>query len=308
MATLATSTTDSLVHRFRIGELDCIALSDGYLPSKTRLTAPEVAQDELAAFLVERGEHPTDKITQITCLLVDLPDVGLVLVDTGHGRLPGPNGQPIPTAGQLPRAFAEAGIEPAAIEHILISHIHPDHFGGTFDDQGNPRFPNATYHVPKEDVDFWAQEAPELGGSLLPPPMAAQVVRNAHDFLKYAGDRLHVFPAGGSPLPGVGTILLDGHTPGQVGFLFESGGEAMLYSADAAHHHLIALERPDWRFSFDADSPRAIATRKRLVAQLADNQWYNFTPHFPWPSFGRITRIGDRMVWKSGRADDSGND
>lgn len=301
MATVTSDTAHNLVHRFSIGQLRFASLSDGFLPSTTKMTAPEIAEDELAAFMIERGQHPTEKITPISCLLVELPELGPVIVDTGHGALPGPNGKPIPTAGRLPEALRAAGVDPAAVEHVLISHLHPDHIGGLFNDDDRMFFANATYHVPQEEVDFWGQDKPDLDGSLLPPPMRVAVIGSAQRFIALAGERLKTFQAGDEPLPGVRTILLAGHTPGQVGFLFESEGEAILHSADAAPHHLISLERPDWRFSFDTDAPRAVATRKALVAQLADNGWYNFTPHFPWPSFGRVVREGTRMVWHPGK-------
>ena len=51
--------------------------------------------------MIERSEHAFDSQRVITRLFVDLPELGQVLVDTGHGRLPGPSGQPIPTVDQL---------------------------------------------------------------------------------------------------------------------------------------------------------------------------------------------------------------
>jgi glyoxylase-like metal-dependent hydrolase (beta-lactamase superfamily II) len=300
MATRPLEVTSELFHVFSLGNLPCIALSDGYIPSTTKMNAPEIPEDELSQFLIERGEHPLEKKTPITCLLVDLPEAGRTIVDAGIGALPGPGGKPIATAGKLPESLDAAGIDPATVVNVLVSHIHPDHIGGLFDAGGTPLFPNAVYHVPQLEVDFWGGDEPDLTGSLLPPFMRVDVIEAAKRFLELVETKIAIFQDGEKPLPNVQTILLDGHTPGQVGFLFESDGESMLYSADAAGHHLISLERPHWRFSYDSDAPRAVATRRALVEKLIETGWYNFTPHFPWPSFGQVVREEGRPVWKMG--------
>ena len=41
-----------------------------------------------------------------------------------------------PTLGKLPDNLRKAGVEPAAVTHILITHLHPDHANGLVDDNG----------------------------------------------------------------------------------------------------------------------------------------------------------------------------
>ena len=101
-------------------------------------------------------------------------------------------------------------------------------------------------------------------------------------------------------LDGVETLPLPGHTAGQVGFLFDGGSAKLLYTADAAGHPQISLQRPEWRFAFDADPALAIATRKKLVEHLIDTGFYNFTPHFPWPSIGHVERRDGKAIWIAG--------
>ncbi len=289
--------TGPLFHPFRLGTLDCIALRDGYVEVPVRPSAPDVAEDELKAFLASQGEDTERRRTPTSCLYVRSPTAGAMLVDAGIGRLPGPAGLPIPTAGRHAEAVAAAGIDRREVETVLLSHLHPDHVGGLFDEADQPTFPRARYHVSREEIAFWSQPAPDLGGTTMPPPMQADTVRVAKRFLSLAGGRVVPFASGEPVAEGVLSLPLEGHTPGQVGFLFDGGGETLLYTADAAGNRSISLQRPDWRFSFDTDGAAAIATRKRLIELAVDRGWTLFTPHFPWPPIGRMVREDGRTAW-----------
>ena len=185
----------------------------------------------------------------------------------------------------------------AALATVLLSHLHPDHVGGLFDEADQPPFPQARYHVSREEIAFWSQPEPDLSGTAMPPFMQADTIRVAKRFLALAGECVVPFESGEEVLKGVLSLPLEGHTPGQVGFLFDGGDQTLLYTADAAGHRAISLQRPEWRFSFDTDGPAAVATRKRLIELAVKNGWALFTPHFPWPSIGRLVRVDGRTNW-----------
>ena len=48
-----------------------------------------------------------------------------------------------PTLGKLPDNLRAAGVEPGAVTHIVMTHLHPDHANGLVDDAGNPHYPQA---------------------------------------------------------------------------------------------------------------------------------------------------------------------
>src|SRR3546814_15257975 len=75
-----------------------------------------------------------------------------VLIDTGTG------GALAPTTGKLLDHLRAAGYEPAQIDEILITHLHPDHVGGVTHD-GKAVFPNAVLRVSAADVGYWADDA-----------------------------------------------------------------------------------------------------------------------------------------------------
>ncbi len=293
-------TSPSLVHAFTIGSLQCTALSDGIVPVPATLLAVEVPPEDLKAFLRTNGQDPDVLLNPISCLCVTMSDGRRIIVDSGIGGVAGPDGSAVPSAGRFADAVREAGIAPETIEIVLVSHVHPDHIGGLFDDSERPLFPNADYFVTRQEVAFWTSPATDLSGTLMPPPLRTKTIATARRFIALAGDRLRQFESGDAPVPGVGSMPLPGHTPGQVGFVFDGGNETLLYTADAAGHPFVSLQKPEWRFAFDTDSPLAIATRRELVRTLIDTEWHNFTPHFPWPAFGQIVEHDECPVWIAG--------
>src|SRR6478752_5976232 len=67
----------------------------------------------------------------------------VVLVDAGLGPAldPMPDGMML-VGGQLPTVLRAAGIHPAEVTDIVITHFHMDHVGWLFGTDAQPTFPN----------------------------------------------------------------------------------------------------------------------------------------------------------------------
>ena len=76
----------------------------------------------------------------------------LVLLDAGNAS------SRAPTSGQLPANLAAAGIDPKAIDLIVISHVHADHIGGLRNADNALAFPNAEIMVPAAEWAFWMDD------------------------------------------------------------------------------------------------------------------------------------------------------
>jgi glyoxylase-like metal-dependent hydrolase (beta-lactamase superfamily II) len=76
-----------------------------------------------------------------------------VLVDTGGGGI----GE---HTGKLQTNLETVGVDAMDVDTVLLTHIHPDHVGGTLADD-DPAFPNARYLVPNAEYEFWLND-PDL--------------------------------------------------------------------------------------------------------------------------------------------------
>ena len=77
----------------------------------------------------------------------------VVLIDTGTA------GQIADTAGIMLDNLKVAGVDPKAIDTILISHFHPDHIDGIKTKDDEKVFPNAEILVPEPEWTFWMNDA-----------------------------------------------------------------------------------------------------------------------------------------------------
>src|SRR5579864_498074 len=141
------------IYRYRIGAFELTALYDGiwYRPITDKFirNAP-FAEVERA---LDDAFMPTDKLaTPFTTLIVNTGKK-LVLIDTGTG------GQIAPSAGVLRDNLAAAGIDPKAVDLIVISHFHPDHINGIKDKDNDLVFPNAEIMVPEAEWKYWMDDA-----------------------------------------------------------------------------------------------------------------------------------------------------
>jgi glyoxylase-like metal-dependent hydrolase (beta-lactamase superfamily II) len=252
---------------FALGALQITVLRDGSLAvaNDGSVFGLNASPDAVAAVLREAGA-PTGTIhLDIDALLIRMP-AHLVLVDTGYGR----EGH-----GVLKQSLAAAGVSPADITDIFITHSHPDHVGGLVDPEGRSAFPRATIHMSAREWEYMQHQHDAQ-------PIAAAV-----------RPQVKTFEPGHSILPGIKPIALYGHTPGHVAYEITSQGRKLLDIGDTAHSSIVSLAKPDWTIEFDADRAAGARLRRETLARLAASHELVFAGHFPFPGVGRVVRAGD---------------
>jgi glyoxylase-like metal-dependent hydrolase (beta-lactamase superfamily II) len=175
------------------------------------------------------------------------------MIDPGTGDSVGPD------AGRLPDSLAAAQADPADIEHVLLTHLHPDHAGGLISPDGTAIFPNATVHAATSEADHWVEAGRVAAAAGLQRLMYYTAVRALAPY-RDAG-RLVTFHYAGEVIPGVRPVDLSGHTPGHTGYLLGEGDETVLFWGDIVHSHTVQLRRPEVSVFSDSDEAGAVAAR-----------------------------------------------
>src|SRR3984885_134234 len=214
------------IYRYRIGSSEVTALYDGiwYRPITDKFirNAPfaEVESALAAAFM------PADKLaTPFTTLIVNTGKK-LILIDTGTG------GQIAASAGVLRANLSAAGIDPKAIDLIVISHFPPDHIHGLKDKDNELVFPNAEIMVPEAEWAFWMDDA-NLNAA---PTDLKLTFRNQRRIFSDIARNVTRFEPGKEVASGVVTMAAPGHTPGHTVFAVHSGAQSLLVLGDTAQH------------------------------------------------------------------------
>ena len=134
-----------------------------------------------------------------------------------------------------------AGIAPASVDIVFLTHFHGDHRVGL------AAFPNAVWCMPPVEIEHW-QTRPGLDGP----------DRQLLDLLR---------PAGSELIPGIRVVATPGHSVGHASLLFESEGLRVVVAGDAA------MTRDFFRqhdYYFNTVDPEAAVRSIAIVAGEAD--------------------------------------
>lgn len=183
------------------------------------------------------------------------------------------------------RGLAQAGFTVEDIDYVMCTHLHADHVGWNTqlkNGRWTPTFPNARYIFWDAEYSYWAEEnnrkeVPTYVDSILPVVEAgqAEIIQTTHGL----GDHLRIFPT-------------PGHTAGHVSFCFGKNKDDVVVCGDIMHVPL-QMKYPELSLRGDADKVQAAITRRSFLERYCDTSTLCCTAHFPAPSLGHISRLGN---------------
>jgi glyoxylase-like metal-dependent hydrolase (beta-lactamase superfamily II) len=277
MPSLPTEQVPGVYHR-RVGDMLVTALHDGH-QDVAMTTVLGIAPEE-AASMLGAARRPVPRRTTVNCFLIR-DGARCILVDAGCGT------GGAKTAGRLLPNLAAAGLAPEAIDMVLMTHLHPDHFGGLVDAAGDAVFPRAELLLSAAEHAYWHDD--EAMGRMADPARQKIFFLNARRALAPYADRLRRIGAG-EILPGITAVPLPGHTPGHTGYRIASQGRSLLIWGDIVHVQELQVPRPEVTMLVDVDPAGAIATRRGLLDEMADRREAVAGMHLHFPGLAHVAR------------------
>ncbi|MFH8931485.1 MBL fold metallo-hydrolase [Streptomyces pristinaespiralis] len=273
------------VPRLRIGSTEIIALADAEGPFFS--PRAEAFPGATAAQWAEADRYDPGSVDaegrwrlQFRAYAIR-GDKGLTVVDAGIGPADGPAGSWAPVPGVLPASLAAAGIDPAEVDTVVLTHLHTDHVGwavvteaavppaggATATGGRRPYFPNAEYLLQRAEFDALDALNPQLRETLTDPLAAA--------------GRLRLLD-GDTPLRTGRAVATPGHTPGHQSVLVADGRERALVTGDLLVHALQLLH-PELAYAHETDPEAARRSRERMLGSRTATTLHLAMPHLTEP-------------------------
>jgi glyoxylase-like metal-dependent hydrolase (beta-lactamase superfamily II) len=269
----------------RVGEIDVLVISDGVLPITASTLATNADSTALAGWLDDMFLPPDVVDWPLNVVVVRSGD-RTILVDAGLG-LEFPD---FPRAGQTVHRLDAAGIDPAAVTDVVLTHLHMDHVGGLLTEGLKARLrPDLRIHLAAAEADFWT--APDFSHTVMPQPIPEVLRSVAARFLDEYRSYLRPFETEYELAPGVLVSRTGGHTPGHSIVRLESGGDRLTFAGDAVFAP--GFDNPEWHNGFEHDPEEAARVRVSLLRELASTGDSLVATHLPFPSVCRVATAGE---------------
>jgi len=268
--------------RFKVGDIEVTQLYDGiWEKAHDPGFIKNASLDETKAALKAAGV--TDAFVPITFTVTVVKLKGkYVMFDSGTGA------QMVPTAGLITKGdmLKKAGIDPAKISTIILTHFHADHISGLMAKDTNAAiFPNAEIVVPASEYKFWTNPATTAGAA----KRIQAVFPNWKNIRQFDGDK--------DVVAGIKPINTNGHTPGHTSYQIASGRRQLIVLGDVTNIPSLFVRNPGWHPVFDSDPNLAEQNRRKIFDRVVADKIVITGYHFGMPGAGTIKKDGKGYVY-----------
>jgi glyoxylase-like metal-dependent hydrolase (beta-lactamase superfamily II) len=183
----------------------------------------------------------------------------IILVDTGYDAQEGQRrGRPISVDPR--EALRPLGIEPEAIDRVIVTHLHYDHAGGL------ALFPNAKLYLQEKEMAF--ATGPCMCDSTLRAPFTADHICEAVKRV-YSG-RVEFTDGDAEIVDGVTVHCIGGHSRGLQSVRVRTNAGYLCLASDAAHYYENAYDKK--LFPIVVDKENMLAGFDRLHELASSHQ------------------------------------
>lgn len=213
---------------------------------------------------------------------------GRMIIDCGAGGKMSSRQQDIyglDRTRHLDHALAAAGLSAGAIDVVLATHLHFDHFGGATEQRGEavvPRFPRARYLIRSAEWHDATHPHERNRASYLADDFVPLEDAGVVDF--YDTDRVI--------REGVRVVRTGGHTGQHQIVVVESAGKTAVFVADLIP--TVAHIRDAWIMGYDLYPMETLAFKKQFIREAIDREYLIFFEHDPLVAAGYIRESGGR--------------
>ena len=262
----------------QVGDYEVVVLNDGGLEFDYDVF-PGVPAEQLDGLLADAGVRSIE--TNFNAVLFRSNDQ-CVLADAGARDFFGPG------AGNMPEAMAEAGLRPEDVQILAITHLHPDHIGGTIAVDGSAVFPNAAMIISETEHNFWTNDSNFTNAD----DTAREWRKIASSVLESYAGRVQTVGPDSDIAPGLAFVGMPGHTPGHTGIRLDSGGQQLVHTADLIQAPVLQLASPGLSTGFDLDRTTAESVRRKIFDMIATDRMLCTSSHFLNCRIGHLEKTG----------------
>lgn len=273
-------------YRYKVGDAQVTVVSDGVNTFPlTDAFVPNAKKDDISAAL-EKAYMPKDKISIQFGPLVINSGGKLIVLDTGNG--PGAFASSKGAVGQFATNMAAAGVDPKAVDMVVISHFHGDHINGLLNADNVLAFPNAEVLVPATEWKYFMDDG-EM--SKQTSERMKGVFANARRVFD-AGLKKKATPYewGKEVAPGLLAVETIGHTPGHTSYVLSSGAGKVFIQSDVTNIPYLFAANPGWHAFFDQDADLAEKSRRRVYDMMVADKLMVQGFHYPFPGLGNVEK------------------